>query len=981
MMKVNHTITHTAGVVLMALSLAGCRQERVPSPSTEEGIRPGEAVVFATYMTGGAATKAIIAKPEAFSAYRAVADDYTFTVSMYKEGTEEAVGSSIYQPAATVTGEGEEAVTTYPADGTLNVVGENAPLYWPGNVGRYGFKAVAGSDAIATDQSTKANLLLQDKLVGYGFEPLWNTVDNKQADNEDALNYRSSKEWYAANKISMGSMTDNSEYKKIPLFLQHQRAMITIRLKAGEGVDRSALAYALAKYNVHTFINSYGPTAEDNKTIQSYASESTVNYSASDYGTPASDVPTTDFTAIVEPHNYLAGATNDVIAEIRLSGQRFTFYASNDSKYAAYTGGSDAEASTHMNGYNLGAGQHLVITATLGRESRKIVITAYVADWDETVTTSIVDDYGQAGDPIQIKTRQELYDFLNSDKNKAGNVAIIVPNALNLDKKKEGDTEVDAPWDTPMPLNATLNLAGATLRTDHRIFETITSSGSLVNGTVTIGDVSVTSAIAACNEGSIEHVNVLPRKVDGTLSQGKATKAGLVETNNGHIVSCHSELPVQGTGSYLVGGIAVTSNYKNDTSTMPIIDGCTVNARVDGTTGATGGGIVGEAVGRVTNNSFVYGRTLLQNVDNFKNTIHHKADGAKELRAYDNAWPTSAGSNGTGIPDTDSNKTPAAGQYDAVIDSQKELNELLTNATYNANGKRYRISNDFSISKTGDDGWKNGKQTEIVNASGAGTVFFALEGNDKTITTDAMLFSNILGSVSNLSIRLSNDLIPIDGGGDAVAPLAYSVNGDKAKISNIKVKAGEHSIKAKTVAGVVVWAYENATVENCQSNAALVIPSAVSVTTDARIYSGGIVANAALATITRCIYHKASSTLYQEGVDTQPDNIFFGGILGSTSINGTENPSVIITDCTSFFEAGKIPTKGAIVGYAQYPDPNNNHVLTSGMGEGCEGNWWGTSSNGIGSWTNTIGTNDQQIEKLLGKRNAVTPLIDEHYED
>jgi len=957
--------------ILLLTALVACQRE---VPLFEEGeIRPGEAVVFTTLMPGKTDTKATD-EETAFNTrmgqYKAVADAYSFSVEMYEEGIDYALGSATYVPASTVA----EETTTYPTDGTLKPAGETV-LYWPGNAKKYGFKATAGTETLESDQSDAVKLLAQDQLLGYGFEPLWNTVDNKQADNENALNYRSSKEWYAANKqtrgMAPGSMDEASWYKKIPLYFQHRRSLITIRLKAGEGVDRDALK-TLA--NISTKIYSYsGGTTE----ITPYGKETTIDYVAADYGGAATGVATSEYTAIVQPYDYRTNATTDVIAEIALSGQRFTFYADNDSQ---------KNDPAHMENYNLTAGKHLVITATLGRESRKILITAYIEDWTETVTSTIVDDYGQAGDPIQINNRQELYTFLKDNtKNKPGNVAIIVPNSLNLEKS--GDA--DAAWDdTDIKLNCTLNLAGATLYTNHRIFNTVGSSGTLVNGTVCIGNGSVTAAVTSSNLGTLERIVVSPKDNNGNDSNGKATVAGLAETNSGSIIGCTSTLPVEGVSDF-VGGIAGRSVY-SDENTMPVIDGCTVNARVTGTGTTKGGGIVGEAAGRVTNNAFVYGITLLQDATNFKNIIQAKAVGDKELRAYGNAWPTKAeNSVGEETSNPNTNLTPAEERYDATIDNQMELETLLTSA-YNKSTTNYRISHDFAVT-----GWDKGKKHDDLTSNGEGNVFFKLDGNGKTITTDGMLFSNIRNEIHDLTVRLGNNLVATpatEGDPDAIAALGYSVSGSEDNkptgiLRNIQVKAGTYCMQASTVGGLVVWAYDGALIENCQCKAKLQV-WVQEVGDQTKIYSGGIVAAAAKATLTRCIFHNSDNTLYRNSASeytnlngdaetTPTTGIYYGGILGGTAPKGTspiEYPSVLMTDCTSWFTAGTSLQLGSLVGYSQYSDASS--VLQNGMADDCQGNWWPDGSNAIGSRKD-----GKTIEQTIGKRNAVTPNRDTTYDN
>ena len=1008
------------------LATAGCKEvmEALPLVGDDE-IKAGEPVLFTAYAPRRAMTREMTETDfnNRMDSFNIVADDYKFTVEMFRQGVIEdgkakVIGTAAYEPDTTMTitnaGTGSESSEIhYATDGSLKATATTAPLYWPDNTQAYGFRATAGTTTLQADQTDKAKQLLQDRLVGFGFEPLWDATNQKGTDDEDTLNYRTTKQWYQTNKdtrgLAPGGVDAASWYKKIPLYLKHRRSKITIRLKAGEGVDRRNLHYDNAVKHVHTTIYSWG-SATKPQAIHPLAKQTTIDYEKTAYGEAEAGAETMEYTAIVEPHNYLKGTLTDTIARINLSSQHFTFYASNDNLYndSKETAATNHDAAvTHMEHYDLKPGQHLVITVTLSRDSRKILITAYVHDWEETITTSIVDDYGQAGDPIQINSRQQLYEFLSGPKNKPGNVAIIVPNSLNLEKNGTADLAWDYATQKPdsVQLWCTLNLAGATLRTDHPIFSKINPLGNVVNGTISVGtnkdvETIVTSAIAQTNLGTIQHINVVPKDANGNDSKGKASVAGLVQTNSGSIIDCTSTLPVYGTYSEgaknLVGGITASSVYSAENgSVMPVIDGCTVNARVDGqvtnsesSQGVRGAGIVGEAVGRVTNNTFEYGRTLLQNATLFKNTIHHKAAGTETLRAFGNAWPTTANANGDGIPSTNTNITPEAERYTAVIDSQEELAELLVQAN-NYSTARYRLSDDFSLTN-----WTHGHNVDVGNESGGDNILFELDGNNKTITTDGMVFSNISNSVHDLTIQLSKDLIATkektkEGvttttGGDAIAALAYSVR-EKAKISNIQVKTGNFRIQAENPGGVVVWAYGDATIENCQFKGNIQVWVS-DLGTQAKTYCGGIVANAAKATITRCVFHSTGGTLYHNNATTYNATpveatgaanmgIFFGGILGGTVPKGTgsqEYPSVLITDCTSWFSTTGNAQKGAIVGYAEYSNISNETV--NGLASGCQGNWWPVGSDAIGTHLGTM-----TIEQLIGKKNAVAPTPDTSY--
>ncbi len=880
---------------VLIFSLASCEREMV---LPLDDIRPGEAVLFSPYVSKAVLTKAA-------DGYEPLPEDYTLTVEMYREGEVKAL--------------------------------DTTPLYWPDNVNAYGFKAYAGTEDLEADQSTKEKFLLQDRLEGFGL------VKGVAGYEEDAINYRVSKEWYKDNK-SLGlppEGKDASYYKEIPLYLKHKRSLVTIKFKAGEGVKQEDLTHL---DNMEARIYSYSGGEKQEITP------------LPGIGKLDTDEETAEYTAVVEPYDYSLNPEHDLLFEVKLSTQRFTFYPAND---------FEKDDAAHMENYRLEPGKHLVITATLGRDGRKVLITALIEDWDETVTTSVVDDYGQAGDLYQINNRKELREFLsNPRKNKPGNVAIIVPNSIDLEEEDGQPAE----WE-PLPLDCTLNMAGAAFRTLHPVFSFVSASGNLVNGVVTVGNASVPSAVAQENRGTLDHITVLPVTADGTASSGVATLGALAVTNCGVIVSCSSDLPVEGTGDACVGGIAATSVYADAAASMPVIESCTVNARVDASHGQ-GGGIVGTAVGRVSHNRFEYGITVLQDPGSFKNIVAAKA-GDRELRAEENSWPTIALNEAAGTNVSES-------RYDATIDSQDELAHLLSLPSYNQDGKQFRLSSGFSISRAS---WSFGIKSDIGNGSGY-TVHFLLDGNEKTITTNAMIFSNIMGEVRDLTVRLSGDITPAVVNGleqDAVAALAYSVRGAGARISGIRVKGGNYRIAGPNAGGVVMWAFDGATVENCQCKADIRV-AVDEVGKDAKLYAGGIVACAAKATIARCVFHSTGGTLFRTPDDTSAQ-IFYGGILGGTVPNGgvdfeSRRPEVLITDCTSWFDVpeGSGVRKGAVAGYAMYADELNGNAHENGLKKGCQGNWWGSCS-GIGTFTG--GT----VEELLGRRNAITPEYDADYDD
>ncbi len=670
-----YNISQIAWLLCLLLAMTGCSNEMSSSFSDDGEIRPGDPVMFTTYVQGKALTRTY-ADETAFNTdmatYHDASSSYAFTYEIYKSG--------------------EDAAIAY-----------GSTVYWPDNVNAYGFKATAGSATLGTNQTTANDLLAQDKLIGYGFEPLWS--GDAPVDNIEGLNYRTCGNWKAAN---ISRSVPEADQKKIPLYLKHQRSKITIILKASEGVNHEDLALSTATTNIDATIYSYsgGSTTE----VKPYASETTI-----------STVTYTQYTAIVEPYDYQTNSEK-VIARISVSGQPFTFSVNNE---------SDNEKKSN---YNLTAGKHLVITATLARgNAQKVLLTAQVVPWTEVSIDATVGDDGQIGTTTDINDLAALKAFLSdNDINKQGNIANITAN-INLEDG--GD------W-TSQPLNCTMKLNNHTISTTHPVFTTIGALGKVEGGTISVsGDATeVTAAVATTNLGTIKEVTV------SRSSTGKASQGGLVVTNSGTISSCSSTLPVHGTSGD-VGGIAMKSVYSTIGS-MPVIENCTVDARVDGETGTYGGGIVGRAVGRVSGNTFAYGITLNQNANDFKNIVLAKAD-SHELRAYDNKWPTKA-DNSIGDHSYNNSNTTTATKYDATIDSSDELWTLLMGVyTTNIAGKNYRVNCDFTVVNDASSAhWDN-------NISGR-TALFHLDGNGKNITTypsDLVLFANVSTATTNLKVN------------------------------------------------------------------------------------------------------------------------------------------------------------------------------------------------------------------------------------
>lgn len=990
------------------------------------GFEAGEAVTFTTNVPAHrSAKRSLSLNTDLLEGYSTIQEDYALTIKMYEEGQAEAIGTATYKPKAADVA--TKANKGYDETGLLEPEGApNTPLYWPTNQKRYAFEATAGTDVLETDQSTPTLWLAQDRLHGYAYMPLLDDT-NQSVDRIDALNYHTNKEWGAMNKVwkdAMGEMLQPADYKHIPLFLQHQRAWITVILKAGEGVKREALHFDNASTNIRMAINSF--TKEGSNLIatpitEPLASEYLIDYEKDANGEAQTNVSTTRYDAIVEPYNY-GGARKeeDVIAKINLSDQHFSFYAGNDNRYINGKG-EEAEADAD---YNLEAGKHLTLVVTLSRESRKILITAWVEDWTEVATSTICDDYGQNGTPTVIKSREELIAFLTNPKtNRQGSVGIIQPIAIDLDAPSD--------WTGEYNLNATLNMAGCTLSTKHRLFNSMSSSANLLNGTILMGEgAEVDCAIARTNDGTIERVNVV---TNGEQSTARATVAGMVGLNHGTIYRCTSSLPVygatpttqtDGNGSYtgFVGGIAAVSVSPDGTS-MAAIDGCTVNAAVNGAATIKGGGIAGYATGRVSNNTFEYGITIKQGGVNFKNIFAEA--GAADLRAYGNGWPTTAVNPiNAASPETNPNKYGGT-LYDGVIDCQEELAMLLS-ATYNVMDRNYRISKSFTVQRSDDPAadWDYGT-VFADDLNNAHNVRFNLDGNDKTITltgnktvttttgtkpgegtvtqytTAPMLFNYVLGEIKNLTLFLEKSVVAgpsVDQDGkydatDAIAPLAYAVYGSNGKLTNIKVKGHKDNegnndvyVQAATPAGLVVWAYGGATITGCKVQVPVRMWLPKDMGTQSKHYAGGLVACAEVATIRECSYYMQTDNAVS-GATNSPSaiasaNNYYGGIVGGTSPKGTgaSTPCLLITDCSSWFNAQRPAdgsadgsSKGAIIGYTCYATTGSTSEVANGMSIAplSEGNWWPLSAVGANYWA--TGLNE---EKVIGKRNSVTPNLD-----
>ena len=813
---------------------------------------------------------------------------YEFAIGMYKK-----VDTSVTQV-------GDDGIYTVGEDGgILEAKANTTPLYWPDNTTAYGFKAVAGTDQIEADQSTKANWLKQDRLEG------------------GTSVYLTNKGWKLYNQ-----QNNNTDLTTIPLEVSHTRSLITIILKAGEGVSRKALDYEVAENDLSATIYSYTTDTNGDLVtleINPLAATTTVNYTADDDGEAETGVSSTRYDAIVEPYEYATNSSN-IITRISLSGQKYSFYAQNDKNFT-----------TSGERYNLAAGQHLTITVTLGRDGRKTLMTAKLEDWTEEVTTTICDDNGNAGEPIEINNRDELIAFLSdNNKNKAGNVALVTAS-FDLDVPSTDNT---GDWSAynKYDLNCTLNLGHKTLTGNHRFLSKIANAGSLLNGTIQIGG-TVDAAIATENNGTINDVQITATT---GATDAYATVAGVVIDNNtGTISKCSSALKVVGTDATYVGGIAAQSI--TSTSKASVIDGCTVTNRVSSSGSTAVGGIVGRANGYVTNNTFEYGITLLQgsnhqNIVGEKNTDHTST-------FTGNAWPTTA----TNLEMTNTYLNP----YNGIISTTDELNETIK-SDYNQTGKRYRMSEDIAVSST------------IGTATTP--VAYELNGNGKQISTTAMIFKAITGKVHDLKILLNGSLTVTQqtGGTDAIAALAEEVYGTDAVISNVSVDmaVNTYEIKASNPAGLVVWLWGGATVSNCQVKANIVSQAPASMTEGWKL-AGGIVSTVTKGTVTQCIFC-SGSTLTSA---TNASVAYYGGIVGGIVWKDSDKDEVelTLTDCTSYVSVGTDNAKyGSVLGYSLNKGSEKNYTSSD-----CQGNWWPADSRAVGT---CIGSD----ETVIGKRSSMS---------
>lgn len=939
--------------------LGACSEKETYVPAFEEG----GAVSFRTYVPSApAATKAV-------TGYSLVEKPYLFSVRTYKEesGAAVPVGDAV-----------EYLHNTTDEAGVLTVNGAVSPIYWQDNVTPYAFKTTAGTLTLEADQSTEGKFLLQDKITGYAYTEV-KSDGTATDDNINDFNYHTNREWYARAKALTPLTSDPDDWKTVPLYIHHDRAWVTIILKAGVNVTRESLAYVADNPDLTETISSWSGSPVEEMKITPLVSEAFVDYDADDNGPAATHVSTTQYDAIVEPYEY-KNHPNAVITNINLLGMKYSFSAKHDERWG--DAAKDAELTT---AYNLEAGQHLTITAVLNNTDHVVLVSAYVEPWIEEVTQTVINDFGMNGDPYLIKTKQDLIDFIeNTTRNTKGNVALLQASEIDLDGG-------GADWDgSAYTLNASLNLAGGKLLTKSTLVNTIALGGSVENGTVEAvkGTGTVDAFIAGTNDGTIDRIKLVTDLEDRAV----ASQGGLVVSNTGNITNSTSAVSVVPAADY-AGGIAATSSGK--------ISNCTVTGKVKGPDSViAAGGIVGQAQdGAVIHaNTFAYGITVSQTPAKYLNIVGATAAGAS-VNASDNAWPTKADNAAAGSVNI------AEKQYDGIIDSEEDLKTSLNPATQisehgvpktlNAANMECLLADGFTVS---GDTWGYRTSSSISDYD----ILYTLYGNDKTVTLDGetnadMLFHRIAGGVQDLTLYVLKDIEPaVKTTSTAMASLGYYA--DNCTISNVKVctypydGAGRPAIKAANPAGVVVWACNNAVIDNCQFYGTVMVDLGGNTLGTGQTYCGGIVSMAARATVNNCVCHLAAPFL-REGTDPDyEENVYYGGIVGGTfdsAPSGSEVPSLLITNCTSNMYVDKTSPataanhlaairshSGAVIGYAVYKMFNNE--IVPGMAEGCMGNWWGSNTTATSKTSRDLfsafGAEDEDI---VGRVNAVKPELDD----
>jgi hypothetical protein len=155
------------------------------------------------------------------------------------------------------------------------------------------------------------------------------------------------------------------------------------------------------------------------------------------------------------------------------------------------------------------------------------------------------------------------------------------------------------------------------------------------------------------------------------------------------------------------------------------------------------------------------------------------------------------------------------------------------------------------------------------------------------------------------------------------------------------------TITASNPSGLISIA-TNATIANCINKVPLVIKGNGSIE-----YASGIVNEASKTTITGC-RNASTATITLDA--THGTTTYIGGIAGA--LNKADNDATLactVSDCDNFCSFAQGPTHiGGIVGLV----PKLGVVTKN-----CQGNWWPTGYNGVGSGVGSI-----------GKKNAIHPI-------
>ena len=161
---------------LIALLLASCSDEW--QKAIDDGTIPdmtGEQVAFTTNVSSsGSDSRGYTAISDALNGYIAINKAYKLKITMHKQGKDTPLGTCTYEPQSLADGHG--VLRAVPAN-------DETALYWQDSQQAYGFSVTAGSDNIATDQSTEEKWLAQDRLKGFSYAPVKDDSEQPVEDN------------------------------------------------------------------------------------------------------------------------------------------------------------------------------------------------------------------------------------------------------------------------------------------------------------------------------------------------------------------------------------------------------------------------------------------------------------------------------------------------------------------------------------------------------------------------------------------------------------------------------------------------------------------------------------------------------------------------------------------------------------------------------------------------------------------------------